>query len=253
MDEIIGITFEKVPQAFGLLHLLILAAIAILVVALVPLLRKAKEKTLTRILFVMGCAMLIAEILKQLFVERYIYQGEPATWFFPWQLCSMAMYLCFGMPFLEEKGKDIALTFLATFSLVAALAALVFPGDMLRPQILLFTHSFLYHAAMILESVIAIILLRRRQKTHFWPSIILFCGMAVVAEIINVASHCLVPDRKLAANMFNITPYYPSTQPVFHNIALALGIIPEIIIYLGVIVLLSFVVFILIGIGRRKS
>ena len=37
--------------------------------------------------------------------------------------------------------------------------------------------------------------------------------------------------------MFNITPYYPSTQPVFHEIAVHLGIWTEIFVYLGLIIL----------------
>ena len=51
--------------------------------------------------------------------------------------------------------------------------------------------------------------------------------------------HTFFGEAKPVANMFNITPYYPSTQPVFHQIAVSLGILPEIVIYLAVIVLAS--------------
>ena len=37
--------------------------------------------------------------------------------------------------------------------------------------------------------------------------------------------------------MFNITPYWPTTQPVFHEIALKAGIIPEILLYTALIAL----------------
>ena len=51
--------------------------------------------------------------------------------------------------------------------------------------------------------------------------------------------HTFFGDRPPVANMFNITPYHPSTQPVFHQIAVSLGILPEIVIYLAVIILAS--------------
>jgi len=43
--------------------------------------------------------------------------------------------------------------------------------------------------------------------------------------------------------MFQITPYYPSTQVVFSSIAKTLGVIPEIIIYLVLIIAMSYVIF----------
>ena len=37
--------------------------------------------------------------------------------------------------------------------------------------------------------------------------------------------------------MFYISPYYPSTQPVFHEIALVIGILPANLLYLFTICL----------------
>ena len=252
-----GVTFASTPLPYGVLHLSILAAIALLVAGLCFLLRKLSEKGLLRLLFILGCAMIAAEVFKQWFVWKYVYGGALSTWFFPWQLCSMAMYCSAAVFFTKGKAQDVLLVFLATFSLVAAVFALIFPGDMMRPQILLFCHSFLYHFVMVIESVIAMILLARRKKARFWPAIVLYTAMAAVAQIINIVSHYVIGNNKLASNMFNITPFYPSTQPVFHEIALAIGVIPEIFLYLGLIVLASFGVYLLIylfaGMKRRKK
>ena len=65
-------------------------------------------------------------------------------------------------------------------------------------------------------------------------------GMAAVAELINVAAHSLLHDIHREPNMFYITPYYESTQPVLHEIAMAVGIPAEIVIYLTAIALISF-------------
>jgi len=247
-----GIRFETVPAAFGPVHLAILAAIVVLSACAFFLMRKRAEKTLVWLLFGLGAFMIVTEVLKQIFVWFYVYERVPSAWFFPWQLCSMAMYLCVLVPFLKGKAQETVLVFLASFSLLAAVFALVFPGDMLRPHILLFCHSFIYHAIMVVESLAAILILSRRKKARFLPAAILFLLMSAVAEVINVVSYNLFPGRGRASNMFNITPYWPSTQPVFHDIAVKLGVVPEIIIYTAVIALASWGLFLLVNLIAGK-
>ena len=229
------VTFSETPVMFGAVHLSILGGILVTLILLYFLLRKAEEKRLVRLIFILGCCMIAAEILKQWFVHRYVYNGVRSMWFFPWQLCSMAMYVSFALPFLKGKARDAVLIFLCTYSVVGAAVALIVPADMLRPQILLFCHSFLYHAAMLVEGLAAMLLLVRKKRARFWPSVVLFFGMAAVAEIINVVSHFLIPDLAGQANMFYITPFYPTTQPAFDRIAQTCGIFFEIVLYLGVI------------------
>lgn len=246
------VTFAETPSFYGLEHLTALGLIAILAVPAFFVMRKRSEEALIKLLFILGSVMIAAEVFKQWFVITYIYKGTLSTWFFPWQLCSMAMYCSFAVRFLKGKAQDAVLVFLASFSLTAAVFALAFPGDMMRPQIVLFCHSFAYHGIMIIESIAAILILLGRPNARFMPAALLYAAMAVVAEIINVISYNIIGDRKLSANMFNITPYYPSTQPVFHDIAESLGIIPEIIIYLLLIALLSFGIFLLIRAASRR-
>ena len=226
------ITFSQTPQLFGLVHFIILGCILAGLILLFFLLRKAGDRRLERLVFILGCCMIAAEIFKQWFVCRYLYSGVRSMWFFPWQLCSMAMYCSFALPFTKGKARDAVLVFLCTFSVIGAVVALVVPADMMRPQIVLFCHSFLYHAAMLL--------LVRKTRVRFWPSAVLFFGMASVAEIINLISHFLIPDISLQANMFYITPFYPTTQPVFDQIARHCGIFVEIILYLGLILAASY-------------
>ena len=231
--------FDSVPTQFGTIHLAILAGIVLLSAGTAFLLRKQPEERLVTLIGILGAVMIVAEIGKQWFVRRYVYPNG-ATWFFPWQLCSIAMYVSFLLPFLRGRARDAVLVFLGSFSLLAAAVALLVPGDMLRPQIALFCHSFAYHFLMVAESVAAVcILIRREKKPPFLPALILFLIAAAVSEIINVVCHSFFGDLKPVANMFNITPYHPTTQPVFRQIALSLGILPEILIYLGVIVLAS--------------
>jgi hypothetical protein len=217
----------------------------VLTVCLLRVFRRTSDEGLLRFLLIAGLAMIAAEVWKQWFVGVYVYPDIRSAWFFPWQLCSMAMYCSVLAALLKGKAQDAMLVFLATFGVVAALFALAVPGDMMRPQVLLFCHGFAYHILMIQECMAAIALLSRREKAPFRPALLLYLGMAVVAEIVNVVSHYWVGEGGLSANMFNITPYWPTTQPVFHEIALAIGIIPEILLYTGLIALGAFLLYLL--------
>ena len=248
--------FTDVPSMFGPLHLTILGGILILCAGLFFLLRKKSEKALIRLLGILGAVMILAEIFKQWYVPQYVYPGAHSTWFFPWQLCDMAMYASFLIPFLKGRAQNAALVFLATFSLLSGLVALIVPGDMLRPQIVLFWVRFGYHALMMAESLIALLILKKRARQSFLPPLFIYLAAAAVAEVINVICYHLPDSFKPAANMFNITPFYPSTQPVFHEIALAIGILPEILIYLTVIAFGAFGLHLLetrILHGKRKK
>lgn len=243
--------FAVIPTQFGAVHLAILAAVVLLSAGLVFLLRKQPEDKLAKLIGILGALMLLAEIGKQWFVRRYVYPNG-ATWFFPWQLCSIAMYASFPVPFLRGKARDALLVFLSSFSLLAAAVALLVPGDMLRPQIALFCHSFTYHFVMVAESIAAgCILAKREKRAPFFPALVIFLVTAAVSEVVNVLCHTFWGDRLPVANMFNITPYHPTTQPIFHQIAVSLGILPEILIYLGVIILGSWGIYMLICKQRR--
>jgi uncharacterized membrane protein YwaF len=244
-------TFSVTPKPFGIVHFVILGCAAAVSVVFALLIRRAKPKTLLRLLFAFGVLMLLTEAWKQWFVIRYLYAGVRSMWFFPWQLCSMAMYCSALAPFLKGKAQDAVLVFLCTFSMIGAFFALLFPEDMMRPQILLFCHSFVYHTVMVFEGLLALRVMRQRKKTPFLPALVLFLCMAAVAEAINVVSHLNIRDIRYEANMFYITPFYPSTQFVFSAIAKHAGIAVEIFAYLGAITLGAYLLY-LLQFSRRR-
>ena len=239
------IQFTNTPQMFGPFHLITLVGIVLGCFGAFFLLRRQSERTLLRFVHIMGAVMLLLEAWKQWFSFRYVFGGQLNLWFFPWQLCSMAMYCAFCVPFFRQRGQNALLVFLSTFSLFAAVIALAVPSDMLRPYVLLTAHGFLYHGLMILEALAAMLIVSRREGVKFAPAARLFLWFAAAAEVINVVSHTLLHDIHREPNMFYITPYYESTQPVLHDIALALGIPAEIAIYLTAIALISFGLFVL--------
>ncbi len=236
-----NICFKKVPELFGTLHITFLIIAIVTSVLLFFIIRNKEEKFLLRFLFISGIIMLIFEIWKQIFSYRYVFNYQYNMWYFPWQLCSMPMYCTALLP-LFKKRQNVILVFLATYSLLAAIVALALPLDMLRIQVLLTFHGFIYHIVMIYQALIAIIILRKRSDNKFYPSIILFLIMAFIAEIVNTTGHLIFNDIHREPNMFYISPFYPTTQPVFNTIANKFGIFVEVIVYLGIITLVSYLI-----------
>ena len=241
-----NVVFGNIPVLFGWQHLLSLFLIIIFNIFFFRYIKKLSEDKLIDLLHILGIIMLIAEVFKQWFCFNYVFDRQVNLWFFPWQLCSMAMYCSFVIKYIRNiKYQNAFLIFLATYSFLSAVVALILPLDMLRPQIPLFIHGFVYHGLIISESIIAYLILSKRKQLKFRYTFILFLIMSLIAEIINVISHLLLNNIHIEPDMFYITLSYPTTQPLFHEIAISLGIIPEIIIYLLTISLFSYLLFLI--------
>ena len=239
-----GITFESTPKLFGFFHLSALFLIFLANIVLFPYLKRQDEEKLLKLLHYSGLFMMLAEIFKQWFCYVYVFNRTINLWFFPWQLCSMAMYCAFFVTFFhKEKDQNVFLVFLSSFSLFADIIALILPYDMLRNQIILLVHSFAYHGLIISQSIISVMILSKRKRVAFTPSVYLFLMMALIAVIINSISHLIFNNIYIEPNMFYITFSYPTTQPVFHDIAIQYGIFTEIILYLSLIILFSYLIF----------
>ena len=240
------IHLSEAPALFGPVHITALVLILLANIAAGIFLRRLDEEKLLRLLHRCGIVMLVAEVWKQWFCYVCLFNKEPNLWFFPWQLCSMAMYVSFLVQYVRGKTQTAFLVFLSTYSLLGGIVALILPYDMLRPQVPLMVHSFAYQGAMLTEALIAVLILKKRRKKEkpaFLPATVLFLGMAAVAEAINVLAHVLLHDPDLEPNMFYITPFYPSTQPVLSDIAHKCGTPVEIAVYLGLIILTSFILY----------
>ena len=86
-----------------------------------------------------ACGMILAvsEIYKQGFLY-YIVNGEQYDWwYFPFQLCSIPMYLCLLLPFIgprmSSRPAKAVYTFLQDFALLGGVMALAVPSGLMHP------------------------------------------------------------------------------------------------------------------------
>lgn len=239
-----NILFKQTPTLFGTFHICFLIFSLISSIIIYFLFKNKTDKQQLLFLKISGIIMFIFEIWKQIFTYHYVYNEIYNMWFFPFQLCSMSMYCGIALLFINDHNKqNIILVFLSTYSLLASLVALIGPLDMLRPQVLLSFHGFMYHCVMLYQAIVAYLILRKRNNLKFKYTFYLFLIMAGFAEVINIISHSILHDIHRESNMFYITPYYATTQPVFNTIANKYGILFEIVFYLGIISLVSYLLY----------
>ncbi len=193
------------------------------------------------ILFCCGLMLAAGEIYKQLFLYYHINNRIYDWWFFPFQLCSIPMYLCLLLPFLTKLQTDATpsqagsslvrttvRTFLQDYTLLGGIAALAVPEGFSHIHWSLTVHGYAWHILLIIIGLFVWIC-GKSDLSHrgFFRTIPVFIICCAIATAINVLS----PGRD-RADMFYISPYHPNVQPVFHLLALHLGIHIANLIYL---------------------
>lgn len=187
------------------------------------------EAATDRILFFCGCLLAATELYKQLFLFYKIQHQSYDWWFFPFQLCSLPMYLCLILPLLSSgRAKTALCTFMQDYNLIGGLAALIIPDGFRHIHWTLTLHGYFWHSLLILIGILIAVSgrsdLSRRGFGDTIPCFALFC---MIATVINL----LAPGHG-RADMFYISPYVPSSQPIFHELSLFLGIWPAKLLYL---------------------
>ena len=152
LDGLISATawgMEK-PTAYGPFHLTFSLIGLVLCVLGAWRLRKLSDRG-NRILLV-GCGVFLAvcEVYKQLFYYYHIGQGSYQWWIFPFQLCSVPMYLCMIAPFLNPgKMQRGMYGFMTSYNLLGGLMALIEPSGIVHSYWTLTLYAFIWHISLV--------------------------------------------------------------------------------------------------------
>lgn len=241
----IAIMMMKTPVPYSGFHILLGGAG---ILSAVFLAWRLSQKERRNILFACGLALAAGELYKQIFLYFIVNGGLYDWWYFPFQLCSVPMYICLLHPVLSTRAPDrctkAACTFLQDFALLGGIMALAEPSGLMHPYVSLTLHGFIWHFILIFIGLYCAFTgnggIRRRD---FLDTLPIFLGCAITAYIINVAVH---PYGN--ADMFYISPYYPNGQIVFHEISLTIGTAPGNLLYLLSVILGGFLIH--LGLGR---
>lgn len=252
LTDILNMTAWRMetPQLFGAFHIIASLSVAVLaILAAAFFARRAKnEKQICRILAVTGWILIILEVYKQLFLYYVVNGGAFDFWFFPFQLCSVPMYLCVILPAFRERSRAAMMTFMGGYTFVSALATLIYPEDILRPYITMTAHGFIWHGLLLFISMLVFITgCADPDVRGIRGAAVLFVFLCVIALGINMATEPVMPAIRAAhpgvthewAAMFYLNPYHNSPQPVISDIQKTAGIPAGLLLYMLVIALVS--------------
>ena len=91
------------PRLFGAVHLTLSAAAVLLAVFCALRAKRLSAAGRLRLISMCGWGLVVLEAYKQLFLFFVVNGRHYDWWFFPFQLCSVPMYMCILMPLLCGK------------------------------------------------------------------------------------------------------------------------------------------------------
>jgi len=167
-----------------------------------------------------GILMLASEAWKQWCLTYMLGGGHYNWWYFPFQLCSIPMYICLILPWIKhEKIQGALLTFLMDFGLLAGIFVFFDTSGMHYPYMPLTVHSYLWHFGLIFLGICAGCTKKADySRAGFLKSAGIYLACSFLATLCNLAFY---PYGMI--NMFYISPHYNMTQKVFCHIAAYFG------------------------------
>ncbi len=241
----------ETPAPYGAFHLLFFFVGTGAAVLGARLCANLGVRASRRLLLSVGAVFLLAEVYKQLFYCFIINNGAYDYWIFPFQLCSIPMYLCIIAPLLRPgRVKNTLYDFLLGYGTMAGFAAFLQPEGMLHGYVALTLHSCLWH---VVQMFVGLFLgFSGRAGTcirSFLRSMLLYALLCGVAYCINIA---LFPLAGGQINMFYIGPMQTTTI-VFRDIASACGQLAASLAYMAASSLGAFLVFLPFYLRRRRK
>ena len=240
------------PAAYGPFHLTFTALGVFLCILIARKLRHVSERGNQIVLFSVGMFLAVTEIYKQLFYTFYLEDHTYNFGIFPFQLCSVPMYLCLIAPFLKPgKIRDGMYHFMTTYNLLGGIMAFIEPSGIVHGYWTLTLHAFLWHMMLVFIGVYLIASGRfAKTRRDYYSATVTFLVLAVIAFSINLIFWEASNGR---INMFFVGPRNSSLM-VFKDISKRFGWYISTLLYIPTVCLGAFIVYLPAHIyAKRKA
>ncbi len=239
------------PAPYGAFHLIFaLAGFAICAIVAWKLRRIGQKGNR---IFLLGCGifLILTEIYKQLFYYFHIGNGSYQWWIFPFQMCSVPMYLCVIAPLLKPgKVQRAMYNFMMIFNLLGGLMAFIEPSGIIHGYWTLTLHAFIWHMTLVLIGFYLAVSQRGgRTVADYKSAAVTFVCLCAVAFLINLMLRD-VSDGSV--NMFFVGPGN-SSLAVFKQISESYGWYVSTLLYIPTVCLGAFCIFSLIRFCLKKQ
>lgn len=240
------------PAAYGPFHLTFTALGVFLCILIARKLRHVSERGNQIVLFSVGMFLAVTEIYKQLFYTFYLEDHTYNFGIFPFQLCSVPMYLCLIAPFLKPgKIRDGMYHFMTTYNLLGGIMAFIEPSGIVHGYWTLTLHAFLWHMMLVFIGIYLIASGRfAKTRRDYYSATVTFLVLAVIAFSINLIFWEASNGR---INMFFVGPRNSSLM-VFKDISKRFGWYISTLLYIPTVCLGAFIVYLPAHIyAKRKA
>ncbi len=200
------------PEPYGTFHLIFCALSIIIIVATCYLMRKSSDKTFRIVMFSLGTLLIASEAYKQLYYY-FAAGGEGYDWYiFPFQLCSVPMYLSAVVGLMKKsRVRDAICEYLATIGFLGGFMAYAEPSGILNAHYFTLIHSCLWHAILIFMGLYIIFTGNAcRSFKDYRKSLIVLGGVVFTATALNI-----IFRNKPDFNMCYISPFDNTPLAVF--------------------------------------
>lgn len=240
---------EKFP-AYGAFHILYtLIGFAVCGITAWKL-RGVRDKTAGWILFGVGLVLIVSEAFKQLFYYFAMMDNRYSWGDFPFQLCSIPMYLCMVAPWLKPgKLQRGMYSFMVLFNLLGGAISFTEPSGLLHDRWFLTGHALLWHTMLVFIGLFLCFSKRGgNQKGDYKGAVLTFLALSLMAFCMNVFVQNVLGE---SMNMFFVGPGN-SPIVVFKQFSQWFGWYVNTPIYLFAVCLGAYIVHILIYLAQNK-
>ena len=243
------------PTMYGWFHILFLALTIGVTVFFSLKYPNPSDKVLNRLFLTAGILMFVLECYKQ-FVYTFSYEAfeviSDYQWYsFPFQFCSVPMYVYLIIPFTKGKVREALLAFAASYALFAGTAVMLYPGDVFISTLGVSIQTMIHHGLMVVFGIY--LLVSKKVKVSFKTLLsgtIVFSIVLIIALTMNLTVVKIIPSDE-TFNMFYISPYFECTLPVLSAIYPKVPYIAFLLIYIfGFAVVAGLVNLIYVGIYK---
>lgn len=241
--ESIAFPMDRIPS-YGAFHILYTLIGFVLCGFLAWKLRAVSDKTAGKILFVLGLVLAVSEVFKQLFYYFVMMDNRYSWGDFPFQLCSIPMYMCLIAPFLKPgKLQRGMYSFMVLYNLLGGAISFAEPSGLLLDHWFLTIHALVWH--MLLVFIGLFICFSKRggnQEGDYKGATWTFIAMCGIAFCLNCFVQLVLKEHM---NMFFVGPG-DSPIVVFKQFSQWFGWYVNTPIYIFAVCLGAYLVFALI-------
>ena len=245
-----------VPQPYGWFHLLSFALSIAAAVVLCVLYQKGIYRNVRRVVLVTAVIVTVLEVYKQL-VFSFSWDGglryDYPWWSFPWQFCSMPMYVGLLAGVTKGKVHRACCAFLGSYAMFAGACVMFYPTTVFVDLVGINVQTMFCHGSML---TVGVYLLFTRyvelgHKTVLRALPVFAVGVGI-AMLLNELTYRLGVLEFDSFNAFFISPYSEPHLPVYSLVQPYLPFVLDIAVYVGGFTLASWLV-VLICMGIRAA